>query len=250
MRIFWTGDQDRPEGAVDYSSRELLDANKRLRRGTIVVGNPDAHYDDRLATPKGFWAEVHTEHSIKDIDHKFWSNSKIQKTTGLLSGFESKLATKMVATSQMNELPKGASALSVLIINGPNLNLVGMREPEIYGHQTLSEYFAQMQRRHPEVKGQIVQSNAEGNIIDAIQNARNNFDAIIINAGAYTHTSVAIHDALKSFDDIIIEVHISNPHQREDFRHRSFISPVAHGIVAGFGLLGYELAIMGAISKL
>lgn len=133
----------------------------------------------------------------------------------------------------------------VLILNGPNLNLLGTREPAIYGSTTLAEVEA-MCRKRAEAAGLDIsfrQTNHEGQLVDWIQEAIGTADGIIINPAAYTHTSVAILDALKNFAGPIIELHISNPHQREEFRHRSFVTPVATATLAGFGAFGYVLAV-------
>lgn len=132
--------------------------------------------------------------------------------------------------------------MKVFIINGPNLNLLGTREPEIYGDQTLQEIgdrCRQLGSNHG-LEIEFLQSNDEGQIVDWIHEAIESASAIIINAAAYTHTSVAIHDALKSFHGYKIELHISNPHLRETFRHTSYISPVVDAVVAGFGASGYD----------
>jgi 3-dehydroquinate dehydratase-2 len=139
----------------------------------------------------------------------------------------------------------------VLLISGPNLNLLGEREPEIYGDETLEYHVATAASAAAEhgLKLHHIQSNHEGELIEAIQSARGSMAAIIINAGALTHTSWAIHDALKSFDGPVVELHLSNPAARESFRHVSVIAPVADGTIAGFGNLGYELSV-DAVSKL
>jgi len=131
--------------------------------------------------------------------------------------------------------------MKVLIINGPNLNLLGTREPEIYGTVTLDEIGDRCRTLGAEYGLDIdfLQSNFEGQIVEWIQVAIGSADAIVINAAAYTHTSVAIHDALKSYHGYKIELHISNPHLRESFRHNSFVSPVVDAVVAGFGVNGY-----------
>lgn len=134
---------------------------------------------------------------------------------------------------------------SIMIINGPNLNLLGQREPHIYGTTTLLEIEAQC-AAHARTHGldtDFRQSNHEGELVDWIQHARSHCAGIIINAGAYTHTSVAIHDALKALSIPIIEVHLSNPHAREAFRHQSFISPLARAVICGLGARGYVVAI-------
>ena len=133
----------------------------------------------------------------------------------------------------------------ILVLNGPNLNLLGTREPEIYGKTTLDDIHLLMNKSAAARGWQIDfrQSNHEGELVDAIQWARGKADAIIINAGAYTHTSVAILDALRTFEKPIIEVHLSNLFQRETFRHHSYITAAALGLVCGFGARGYVLAL-------
>jgi 3-dehydroquinate dehydratase-2 len=131
------------------------------------------------------------------------------------------------------------------ILNGPNLNLLGTREPEIYGHQTLQD-IENLCKAKCDAHGfalDFSQSNDEGTLVGRIQNASNDATALIINAGAYTHTSIAIHDALKSVTIPIIEVHLSNIFAREAFRHHSYISPLAKGVICGFGSQGYLMAI-------
>ncbi len=133
----------------------------------------------------------------------------------------------------------------ILILHGPNLNMLGRREPEIYGTQTLQD-IENLCRNHAQknnIETDFFQSNHEGQIIDAIQDIIDTHDGLIINAGAYTHTSVAIHDALKLLNMPIIEIHISNPHTREEFRHHSYISPIAAAIIKGQGVDGYAQAI-------
>ncbi len=256
MDIFWTGDIDRPEAAVEHTKEALsksLAFNAKIRpmkRKPIIIGNPADIYDAEAFKSFGLCTEIHTEHDVSTVDKKFWSNARIEGSVGVLSGFGADVSLQIAAAARVRKLPSGAKGFSVLFINGPNLNLLGTREPKIYGNQTLTAIFGGMRVRHPDLEIEAIQSNFEGEIVNAIQEARDKFDAIVINAGAYTHTSIAIHDALRNFDDIIIEVHISNPHQREEFRHRSYISPVAHGLIAGFGPKCYELALMGIVSKL
>ncbi len=134
---------------------------------------------------------------------------------------------------------------TVFVLNGPNLNLLGQREPEIYGSETLSDIEAKCQSKATELglKIDFRQSNHEGVLVDWIQEAREKACAIIINAGAYTHTSVALHDALKAYDGPIIEVHLSNLFKRESFRHISYISTVAEGMISGLGCDGYLFAL-------
>jgi len=134
--------------------------------------------------------------------------------------------------------------MKISIINGPNLNLIGTREPEIYGNQSLNDYLLTMQKKYAAIQFTIYQSNIEGEIINEIHKQGIDADAIIINAGAYTHTSIAIADALKSIaTKKIIEVHISNVFARENYRKESFIAPISTGVIAGFGLRSYDLAV-------
>jgi len=131
----------------------------------------------------------------------------------------------------------------LLILNGPNLNLLGKREPEIYGNTTFTDYFENLKEKFTSIDMQYYQSNVEGEIINKIHEVGFEYDGIILNAGAYTHTSVAIADAIKGVNTPVIEVHISNVHARENFRHKSFLAPNAKGVICGFGLLSYDLAI-------
>ncbi|MFL2581589.1 MAG: type II 3-dehydroquinate dehydratase [Flavobacteriales bacterium] len=133
--------------------------------------------------------------------------------------------------------------MKILIINGPNLNLLGKREPDVYGSTTFEEYFEKLKTSFKKIKLEYYQSNVEGELIDKIHAVGFSYDGIVINAGAYTHTSVALRDAIAGIESPVIEVHISNTHQREEFRHHSYISPVCKGIILGFGLDSYRLAI-------
>lgn len=133
--------------------------------------------------------------------------------------------------------------MKILILNGPNLNLLGKREPEIYGNLTFEVYFSALKKKYPSIELFYFQSNIEGEIIDKLHEIGFDYNGVILNAGAYTHTSVAIGDAVKGIETPVIEVHISNVHAREEFRHISFIAPNAKGVIAGFGLQSYELAI-------
>ena len=134
--------------------------------------------------------------------------------------------------------------MKILIINGPNLNLLGSREPEIYGGSTFEDYFSSLQFKFREVELSHFQSNHEGEIIDQLHQAQDDFDRVILNAAAYTHTSIAIADAVKAIQIPVVEVHISNTSAREKFRHTSFIAPNAKGVIAGFGLKSYELSVL------
>jgi len=129
------------------------------------------------------------------------------------------------------------------IINGPNLNLLGRREPGIYGARSFDDYLTELRQLYPDVKLGYFQSNCEGALIDRIHEVGFEVDGIILNAGAYTHTSLALHDALRAVDAPVVEVHISNVHQREEFRHHSYISAACCGVICGFGLDSYRLAI-------
>lgn len=133
--------------------------------------------------------------------------------------------------------------MKICIINGPNLNLLGKREPEIYGSLTFEEYFTTLQSKYPTIEFVYFQSNIEGELIDKIQEYGFTYDGIILNAGAYTHTSVGIGDAVKAVTTAVVEVHISNTYSRESFRHQSYISGNAKGVILGFGLKSYDLAI-------
>ena len=140
----------------------------------------------------------------------------------------------------------------IYVLNGPNLNLLGLRQPEIYGHETLADVAAQLAALAEALQVQVhcAQSNHEGQLVDWIQEARQSAAGIIINPGAYSHTSVAILDALNAFDGPVLEVHISNIHKREAFRHHSFVSGRAEGVIAGFGTEGYSLALRRMVSLL
>ncbi len=133
--------------------------------------------------------------------------------------------------------------MKIQIINGPNLNLLGKREPGIYGDASFENYFRQLQQRYPQMELSCYQSNVEGEIINKIHETGFTADGIILNAGAYTHTSIAIHDAIKAITTPVIEVHISNIHARETFRHQSLIAAACKGTIAGFGMDSYRLAI-------
>ncbi len=151
-----------------------------------------------------------------------------------------------------NILSEGTSSKkTVFVLNGPNLNLLGMREPEIYGSDTLDDIAGRLedQAHDLNLEVDIRQSNHEGHLVDWLQEAAaDNAQAVILNAGALTHTSIALHDVIKAIDVPVIEVHLSNPAAREEFRHKSLIAPVAKGTICGFGALGYQLAL-DAISK-
>lgn len=141
---------------------------------------------------------------------------------------------------------------SVLVLNGPNLNLLGTRQPEVYGHTTLADIEA-MCVAHGQSRDVHVtcrQSNHEGALVDAIHAAKGTFDGIVLNAGAYTHTSIALHDAILSTEMPVVELHLSNIHARESFRHHSYIAPVAVGMICGFGAAGYRLALDALITHL
>lgn len=133
--------------------------------------------------------------------------------------------------------------MKIIILNGPNLNLLGKREPDVYGNTSFESYFESLKSNYPAIELSYFQSNIEGELIDKIQEVGFSFDGIILNAAAYTHTSVGIGDAIKAITTPVIEVHISNTFARESFRHQSYIAPNANGIIMGFGLKSYELAL-------
>ncbi|MBQ7471809.1 MAG: type II 3-dehydroquinate dehydratase [Prevotella sp.] len=133
--------------------------------------------------------------------------------------------------------------MKIQIVNGPNLNLLGRREPGIYGKRGFEDFLKELRDRYPNVEIGYYQSNVEGELINHLQEVGFQADGIVLNAGAYTHTSVALRDCIKSIDSPVVEVHISNVHQREEFRHHSMISAVCRGVICGFGLDSYRLAI-------
>ena len=131
----------------------------------------------------------------------------------------------------------------ILVLNGPNLNLLGKREPGIYGNDSMESSFAMLQERFPEVNLDYYQSNVEGELINKLHEVGFSYDGIVFNAGAYTHTSVALHDAIKAISAPVVEVHISNVYQRETYRHTSLITGACAGVIGGFGMNSYRLAI-------
>ena len=139
--------------------------------------------------------------------------------------------------------------MKIIIINGPNLNLLGQREPHVYGNTGFETYFETLQNRFPTTELSYYQSNIEGELIDKLQQVGFDHDGIVLNAGGYTHTSVAIADAVKAITTPVVEVHISNTFARESFRHQSFLSPNARGIIVGFGLKSYDLGIQSLLSS-
>ena len=140
--------------------------------------------------------------------------------------------------------------MKLQIINGPNLNLIGQREKSIYGVMSFDDYLDHILNKFPELYIDYFQSNIEGEIIDKIQEVGYSFDGIILNAAAYTHTSVGIADAVRAIETPVVEVHISNTKSREDYRHKSYISPHVKGVIQGFGLLSYELAIISFLDRI
>ena len=133
--------------------------------------------------------------------------------------------------------------MRIQIINGPNLNLLGVREPGIYGSESFDTYLPQLKAMFPDVEIEYYQSNVEGELIDKMQEVGFDSDGVVLNAGAYTHTSVAFHDCIRAMRSPVVEVHISNVHQREPFRHKSMISSACVGVICGFGLDSYRLAV-------
>lgn len=137
--------------------------------------------------------------------------------------------------------------MRILILNGPNLNLLGKRETEIYGNVSFERYLQILRDKYPTIDLQYYQSNVEGEIINKLQEVGFSFDGIILNAGAYTHTSVGVGDAIKAIHTPVIEVHITNTYSRESFRHQSYLAADAKGVIVGFGLMSYELALQSFI---
>lgn len=138
--------------------------------------------------------------------------------------------------------------MKIIIINGPNLNLLGRRETNIYGDETFNDFFEKLQQKYANQDVSYFQSNIEGELIDKIQEVGYKYDGIILNAAAYTHTSIGIADVVKAIKTPVVEVHISNTFSRETFRHKSYISPNAKGVIVGFGLQSYELALQSFLS--
>lgn len=138
--------------------------------------------------------------------------------------------------------------MRIQIINGPNLNLLGKREPEIYGKTGFDEYLNSLRNAYPQIQVDYYQSNVEGELINKIQEVGFDYDGIILNAGAYTHYSIAIMDAIKGVNTPVVEVHISNVHQREEFRHHSVIACACKGVICGFGLYSYRLALEALVN--
>ena len=139
--------------------------------------------------------------------------------------------------------------MKILIMNGPNLNLLGVREPGIYGGSSFESYLPQLKERYPGVELEYYQSNIEGEMINKLQEVGFTYDGVVLNAGAYTHTSVALHDCIRSLRCPVIEVHISNVHTREEFRHHSYLSPACKGVICGFGLDSYRLGVEALIES-
>ena len=139
--------------------------------------------------------------------------------------------------------------MRICIINGPNLNLLGVRETSTYGGQSFDDYLKNLQEVYPEIEFEFFQSNIEGELIDQLHEKGFSRDGIILNAGAYTHTSIGLADAVKAIETPVVEVHISNTMAREEFRHKSYLSPVCSGVVLGFGLKSYELALQSFLKK-
>ena len=139
--------------------------------------------------------------------------------------------------------------MQILLLNGPNLNLLGVREPEVYGKETFTDYFRQLKNKYPLVDISCFQSNVEGELIDKIHEVGFSYDGIILNTGAYTHTSIALADAIAAVKAPVVEVHISNTARRETFRHVSYLTAVCRGVIMGFGLKSYELALLALINE-
>ena len=139
--------------------------------------------------------------------------------------------------------------MKIQIINGPNINLLGKREPAIYGSQSFDDYLVELKQAYPQVEFEYFQSNIEGEMINKIHQIGFDYDGIVLNAGAYTHTSIALQDAIRAVTSPVIEVHISNVHAREEFRHCSMISCACLGVIAGFGMVSYRLAVEALLNK-
>lgn len=149
----------------------------------------------------------------------------------------------MALTQQLFAMKK------IMVMNGPNLNLLGQREPGIYGSSSMEHYLPLLRASFPDVEIDYFQSNIEGVLIDKLQEVGFAYDGIVLNAGAYTHTSVALHDCIRAIKAPVVEVHISNVHQREEFRHHSMISAACRGVIAGFGLDSYRLGVSALVAE-
>ena len=139
--------------------------------------------------------------------------------------------------------------MKIQIINGPNINLLGKREPGIYGARSFEDYLQELKKRYPQVVVEYYQSNVEGEMINKIHEVGFDYDGIVLNAGAYTHTSIALQDAIRAVTSPVVEVHISNVHQREEFRHQSMIACACAGVICGFGLDSYRLGVEALLAK-
>lgn len=139
--------------------------------------------------------------------------------------------------------------MKIQIINGPNINLLGKREPGIYGARSFEDYLQELKKRYPQVVFEYYQSNVEGELINKIHEVGFDYDGIVLNAGAYTHTSIALQDAIRAVTSPVVEVHISNVHQREEFRHQSMIACACAGVICGFGLDSYRLGVEALLAK-
>ena len=139
--------------------------------------------------------------------------------------------------------------MKIQIINGPNINLLGKREPGIYGARSFEDYLQELKKRYPQVVFEYYQSNVEGEMINKIHEVGFDYDGIVLNAGAYTHTSIALQDAIRAVTSPVVEVHISNVHQREEFRHKSMIACACAGVICGFGLDSYRLGVEALLAK-
>ncbi len=139
--------------------------------------------------------------------------------------------------------------MKIIIINGPNLNLLGVRQPEIYGNRTFEDYLKELRAAFPEVTIEYYQSNVEGEIINKLHEVGFSYGGIVLNAGGYSHTSVAIHDAIASITTPVVEVHISNIYAREEYRRHSLLSDACKGVICGMGLIGYQFALEGLVSQ-
>ena len=139
--------------------------------------------------------------------------------------------------------------MKIQIINGPNINLLGKREPGIYGVRSFEDYLQELKKRYPQVVFEYYQSNVEGEMINKIHEVGFDYDGIVLNAGAYTHTSIALQDAIRAVTSPVVEVHISNVHQREEFRHQSMIACACAGVICGFGLDSYRLGVEALLAK-
>lgn len=246
MDILWGEHEGRPEDADELTVEKLQECT-----GDVILVHPKVGFTGRQRfKPKGKWIELRPDFQATNPYPKYWSNFRITTPVGIIAGFDQNLSFHLANLALQKRFEKLEAPGNFAFLNGPNLNLLGTREPKIYGTVTLQQIYEDLKIIAPNSNFLFHQTNSEGELVNMIQKSAHESDAIIINAAAYTHTSIAVMDALKSYEDQIIELHISNPHQRENIRHTSFVAPAADSLIAGFGAMGYKLALTAAHMRL